>query len=63
MTILDFFKIRFLGFYKPELKSEDIFVLRRVRASEDIVGGRKDPSRSSYLKTKQLSQITRGQEQ
>ena len=28
MTIVDFFKIRFLGFYKAELKSEDIFVLR-----------------------------------
>ena len=27
-----FFKIRFLGFYKAERKSEDIFVLRRVRA-------------------------------
>ena len=27
-----FFKISFLGFYKPELKSEDIFVLRRFRA-------------------------------
>ena len=27
-----FFKIRFLGFYKAEQKSEDIFVLRRVRA-------------------------------
>ena len=24
MTIFDFFKIRFLSFYKPELKSEDI---------------------------------------
>ena len=32
MTIFDFFKIRFLGFYKAERKSEDIFVLRRVRA-------------------------------
>ena len=32
MTIFDFFKIRFLSFYKTELKSEDIFVLRRVRA-------------------------------
>ena len=32
MTILDFFKNRFLGFYKAERKSEDIFVLRRVRA-------------------------------
>ena len=32
MTIFDFFKIRFLGFYKTELKSKDIFVLRRVRA-------------------------------
>ena len=31
-TIFDFFKIRFLGFYKAELESEDIFVLRRVRA-------------------------------
>ena len=30
--IFDFFKIRFLGFYKAEQKSEDIFVLRRVRA-------------------------------
>ena len=29
MTI---FKIRFLGLYKAEWKSEDIFVLRRVRA-------------------------------
>ena len=29
MTILNFFKIRFLGFHKTELKSE---VLRRVRA-------------------------------
>ena len=28
MTIFDFFKIRFLGFYKSERKSEDIFVLR-----------------------------------
>ena len=27
-----FFKISFLGFYKAERKSEDIFVLRRVRA-------------------------------
>ena len=32
MTIFDFFKIRFLGLYKAERKSEDIFVLRRVRA-------------------------------
>ena len=32
MTIFDFFKIRFLGFYKAERKSEDIFVLRRVKA-------------------------------
>ena len=32
MTIFDFFKIRFLGFYKAERTSEDIFVLRRVRA-------------------------------
>ena len=32
MTISDFFKIHFLGFYKAERKSEDIFVLRRVRA-------------------------------
>ena len=32
MTIFDFFKIRFLSFYKAELKAEDIFVLRRVRA-------------------------------
>ena len=32
MTIFDFFKVRFLGFYKAERKSEDIFVLRRVRA-------------------------------
>ena len=27
-----FFKIRFLGSYKAELESEDIFILRRVRA-------------------------------
>ena len=27
MTIFDFFKFRFLGFYKAERKSEDIFVL------------------------------------
>ena len=27
-----FFQIRFLGFYKAELESKDIFVLRRVRA-------------------------------
>ena len=32
MTIFDFFKVRFPGFYKAEWKSEDIFVLRRVRA-------------------------------
>ena len=32
MTIFDFFRIRFLGLYKAEQKSEDIFVLRRVRA-------------------------------
>ena len=32
MTIFDIFKIRFLGFYKAERKSEDIFVLRRARA-------------------------------
>ena len=32
MKIFDFFKICFLGFYKPERKSEDVFVLRRVRA-------------------------------
>ena len=32
MTIFNFFKVRFLGFYKAERKSEDIFVLRRVRA-------------------------------
>ena len=32
MTIFDFFKIRLLGFCTAELKSEDIFVLRRVRA-------------------------------
>ena len=32
MTIFDFFKIRLLSFCTPELKSEDIFVLRRVRA-------------------------------
>ena len=31
-TIFDFFKIHFLGFCKAERKSEDIFVLRRVRA-------------------------------
>ena len=28
MTIFDIFKIRFLGFYKAERKSEDIFELR-----------------------------------
>ena len=32
IKILDFFKVRFLGFYKAERKSEDIFELRRVRA-------------------------------
>ena len=32
MTIFDFFKIRILSFCTAELKSEDIFVLRRVRA-------------------------------
>ena len=32
MTIFDIFKICFIGFYKAERKSEDIFVLRRVRA-------------------------------
>ena len=32
MMIFDFFKIRLLSFCAPELKSEDIFVLRRVRA-------------------------------
>ena len=32
MTILDFFKIRLLSFCTAELKSEDVFVLRRVRA-------------------------------
>ena len=32
MTIFDFFKIRLLSFFTAELKSEDIFVLRRVRA-------------------------------
>ena len=32
MTIFDFFKILLLSFCTPELKSEDIFVLRRVRA-------------------------------
>ena len=31
-TIFNFFKIRFLGFYKAELESEDILVLRSVRA-------------------------------
>ena len=31
-TIFDFFRIRFLSFCTAELKSEDIFVLRRVRA-------------------------------
>ena len=34
--IFVFFKIRFLGFYKAERKLEEIFVLRRVRASIDI---------------------------
>ena len=32
MKIFDFFKIRLLSFCTAELKSEDIFVLRRVRA-------------------------------
>ena len=32
MMIFDFFKIRLLSFCTDELKSEDIFVLRRVRA-------------------------------
>ena len=32
MMIYDFFKIRLLSFCTAELKSEDIFVLRRVRA-------------------------------
>ena len=32
MTIFDFFKIRLLSFCTAELKSEDIFVVRRVRA-------------------------------
>ena len=32
MTIFDFFKIHLLSFCTAELKSEDIFVLRRVRA-------------------------------
>ena len=32
MTIFNFFKIRLLSFCTAELKSEDIFVLRRVRA-------------------------------
>ena len=32
MTIFDFFKILLLSFCTAELKSEDIFVLRRVRA-------------------------------
>ena len=32
VTIFDFFKIRLLSFCTAELKSEDIFVLRRVRA-------------------------------
>ena len=36
MTIFDFFKIRFLGFYKPELKSEDIFNSGGSGLSEDI---------------------------
>ena len=31
-TIFDFFKIRLLSFCTAELKSEDIFVFRRVRA-------------------------------
>ena len=29
---IHFFRFRFLGLYKAEQKSEDIFVLRRVRA-------------------------------
>ena len=32
MTIFDFFKIRLLSFCTAELKSEDMFVLRTVRA-------------------------------
>ena len=32
MTIFNFFKFRFVSFYKAKQKSEDIFVLRRVRA-------------------------------
>ena len=32
MIIFDFFKIGLLSFFTTELKSEDIFVLRRVRA-------------------------------
>ena len=31
-TIFEFFRILFLGLYKAERKSEDIFVFRRVRA-------------------------------
>ena len=29
MTIFDFFKIRFLGFYKAERKSDDIYLYSR----------------------------------
>ena len=36
MTIFNFFKIRFLGFYKAELKSEDIFVPGGSGLSVDI---------------------------
>ena len=27
-----YFQVHFLGFYKAELESEDIFILRRIRA-------------------------------
>ena len=38
VMILDIFKICFLGFYKSHHKSEDMFVLRRVRAFSSFVG-------------------------
>ena len=36
MTIFDFFKTRFLGFYKAKQKSEDIFALGGSGLSIDI---------------------------
>ena len=37
MRIFNFFKNRFPGFYIAELESEDIFVLRRVRAFQSQI--------------------------